>query len=60
MASPQAPLALFDTDGLVDAVDPEARAMRDTVRRFVDERCRPNLADWYETGQVPARELSQD
>ncbi len=54
----RAPLDLFDTDGLVDAVDEEARTMRDTVRQFVDEQCKPHLAEWYESGQVPARELS--
>lgn len=53
----QTPLGLFDTDSLVD---PEALAIRDTVRRFVDDRVRPAVADWYEAGAVPARELTQE
>src|SRR5689334_12289912 len=53
--APEHPLALFDTDSLISEED---RAMRDTVRRFVDERIRPDLAEWYESGEVPARELS--
>lgn len=53
----QTPLGLFDTDSLVD---PETLAIRDTVRRFVDERIRPEIADWYEAGAVPARELTRE
>ncbi|MDI6912076.1 acyl-CoA dehydrogenase family protein [Nocardioides sp.] len=53
----QTPLGLFDTDSLVD---PEALAIRDTVRRFVDDRIRPEVADWYEAGAVPARELTRE
>ena len=50
-----APLTLFDTDGLVAEED---LAIRDTVRRYVDERLRPEIAGWFEAGTVPARELS--
>src|SRR4051794_8666904 len=53
--APEHPLALFDTDSLISEED---RAIRDTVRRFVDERIRPDLAEWYESGEVPVRELS--
>jgi len=51
----QAPLDLFGTDALIAADD---LAIRDTVRRFVDERLRPEVAGWFEAGTVPARELS--
>ena len=54
---PQTPLALFDTDHLIDA---DSLAMRETVRRFVDDRIRPEIADWYEAGSVPARELTRE
>jgi glutaryl-CoA dehydrogenase len=59
MASPQpqAPLALFDTDGLIGEED---RAIRDTVRRHVEEKLKPHIAEWYEAGQVPARELTKE
>jgi glutaryl-CoA dehydrogenase len=49
------PLGLFGTDALIAAED---LAIRDTVRRFVDERLRPEIAGWYDAGTVPARELS--
>jgi glutaryl-CoA dehydrogenase len=49
------PLELFAID---DLLDDEERATRDTVRRFVDDNVRPHVADWYESGTVPARELS--
>jgi glutaryl-CoA dehydrogenase len=53
--APQTPLGLFGTDELIS---PEDLAMRDTVRRFVDDRLRPEVAGWYDAGTVPARELS--
>ena len=56
-ASPQSPLGLFDTDSLVDV---EELAIRDTVRRFVEERIKPDLADWYESATIPARELAKE
>jgi glutaryl-CoA dehydrogenase len=51
------PLGLFGTDDLIDRED---LAIRDTVRRYVDERLRPEIAGWYESGTVPARELSAE
>lgn len=51
------PLGLFATDSLIGEED---RAIRDTVRRFVDDRVRPQIADWYESGEVPARELARE
>jgi glutaryl-CoA dehydrogenase len=54
---PQHPLALFDVDGLLGEED---RAIRDAVRRFVEERVKPELAEWYEAGSIPARELAKE
>ena len=56
-AVPTAPLDLFAVDGLLDA---EEQAIRDSVRRFCDERLRPHLAGWYESGRVPARDLAHE
>lgn len=53
--SRQMPLELFGTD---DLISDEDRAIRDTVRRYVDERLRPEVAGWFEAGSVPARELT--
>ena len=57
MAAPQTPLELFGTDDLVDADD---LAIRDTVRRHVEEKVRPHLAEWYDAGTLPARELARE
>jgi glutaryl-CoA dehydrogenase len=55
--TPQSPLGLFGTDSLIGEED---RAIRDTVRRFVEDKVKPQLADWYEAGSVPARELARE
>ena len=52
---PTSPLALLDLDSLIDE---EARAMQQTVRKFVDDRVRPHVAEWYETGKTPVRDLA--
>jgi len=38
---------------------PEELALRDRVRGFVDERIRPNIAEWYESAHFP-RELVKE
>jgi glutaryl-CoA dehydrogenase len=44
----------------VDALlDEEERAVRDTVRQFVQERIVPNVGEWFEQGILP-RELVQE
>jgi glutaryl-CoA dehydrogenase len=48
-------LDLLDLDALLGD---EERAIRDTVRRFCDERLRPHVAGWFETGELPVRELA--
>jgi glutaryl-CoA dehydrogenase len=46
----------LDLDGLFT---PEELALRDRVRAFVDERIRPNIAEWYATATFP-RELVKE
>ncbi|MFC6287098.1 acyl-CoA dehydrogenase family protein [Nocardioides sp. GCM10027113] len=53
----RAPLDLVDTDSLL--ADDE-RAIRETVRRLVDDRLRPRIGDWFESGDVPVRELAKE
>jgi len=53
---PDSPDQLFDIDSLLND---EEKAVRSTVRQFVDERVKPHVADWYATGQFPARELAK-
>ena len=55
--TPQTPLGLFGTDALIDE---ESLAIRDTVRRFVEEKVRPEISEWYETGSIPARDLAKE
>ena len=57
MSDVQTPLGLFGTDALIGEED---RAMRDAVRKHVEDRIKPNLAEWYESGELPARELAQE
>jgi glutaryl-CoA dehydrogenase len=51
------PLGLIDTDSLIG---PEDLAIRDTVRSFVDDRLRPEIAGWYERADVPVRDLARE
>jgi glutaryl-CoA dehydrogenase len=48
----------IDVLALDDLLSEEERAVRDTVRRFADEQVRPHVADWFERGVFPARELA--
>ncbi|WP_430499692.1 acyl-CoA dehydrogenase family protein [Micromonospora trifolii] len=52
-----APLDLLDLD---PSLSEEERQIRDVVRQLVDDRVRPHVADWYEDGRVPARELARE
>jgi glutaryl-CoA dehydrogenase len=53
--TPQAPFALFDIDRLLTE---EERAIRDVVRDFTERKIAPHVAQWFEDGQLPARELA--
>ena len=55
--TPQTPLGLFGTEALIGEED---RAIRDTVRRYVEEKVKPQLADWYEQASIPARDLAKE
>src|ERR1700747_430286 len=48
---------LLDVDTLLSAEEIE---LRNTVRRFGEQRLRPHVAEWFEAGDVPARELAAD
>lgn len=50
-----APLELFDIDGLLSE---EERAIQQTARRYATEQLAPHVADWYEAGELPAREIA--
>jgi glutaryl-CoA dehydrogenase len=49
------PLDLIDFDSLLSD---EERDIRSLARRVADDRVRPFVAEWYEQGRVPVRELA--
>ena len=57
MANSQSVDELFAIDSLLDD---EERQIRDTVRKFGNERIRPHIADWFDEGTVPAREMAKE
>ncbi|MDR3081571.1 MAG: acyl-CoA dehydrogenase family protein [Streptomyces sp.] len=61
-ASPTLPP--FDPDdplGIDDLLDAEDLAIRDTVRAWAAQRVLPNVAEWYERGELPQiRELARE
>jgi glutaryl-CoA dehydrogenase len=54
---PVRPLDLIAADSLLSD---EERMMRDTVAQFGVDRLRPHIADWFEAGTIPARELARE
>jgi glutaryl-CoA dehydrogenase len=48
---------LLDTDAMLA---PEEVELRQTVRRFGEQRLRPYIAEWFESGEVPVRELAAE
>jgi glutaryl-CoA dehydrogenase len=52
---PVAPLDLLDLDTLLTDEEREIRAL---CRRVADDRVRPYVADWYENGGTPVRDLA--
>jgi glutaryl-CoA dehydrogenase len=57
MADRVTPLDLIGIDSLHSEEELQIRAV---VRRMVDERVRPYVADWYERGELPVRELAKE
>ncbi|GAA2723063.1 MULTISPECIES: acyl-CoA dehydrogenase family protein [Streptomyces] len=49
-----------DPLGIDDLLGDEDRAIRDAVRQWARERVLPHVAEWYERGEVPARELARE
>ena len=47
--------SLLDLDSLLS---PEELDLRSMVRGFGEQRLRPHIAEWFETGQVPVRDLA--
>ncbi|RSN43574.1 acyl-CoA dehydrogenase [Amycolatopsis sp. WAC 04197] len=56
MSSSPDPRDFLDLDAELSAED---RAMRDAVRSYAHDQLLPNIAEWYETGALPAAELAK-
>ena len=57
MAAPQHPFDLYSIDSLFNE---EQLAIRDVARDFVNDRIKPNIANWFEEGTIPGRELAKE
>ena len=55
--TPQSPFELYAIDTLLSE---EERAMQSVVCEFIADRVRPNIAEWFESGDIPARELARE
>lgn len=55
--SDQSPLDLLDIDARLDATQVQ---VRDTVAKLVHSRYEPELADWFESGVLPMREIGRE
>jgi glutaryl-CoA dehydrogenase len=55
--TPQDPFALYAIDSLLSE---EEKAIRDVVRSFVDSTIKPNVAEWFEKGHLPTRDLAKE
>ncbi|MDA2892689.1 acyl-CoA dehydrogenase family protein [Mycolicibacterium sp. BiH015] len=49
--------SLLDLDSLLSAEDRDLRTM---VREFGEQRLRPHIAEWFEAGHVPVRDLAAE
>ncbi|BBY16690.1 glutaryl-CoA dehydrogenase [Mycolicibacterium litorale] len=57
VTEPMSPDALVGIDALLSE---EERQIRDSVRSLVKRRIAPEIATWYENGELPARELARE
>ncbi|MDH6575342.1 acyl-CoA dehydrogenase family protein [Kitasatospora sp. MAP5-34] len=60
MATTPARLDPADLLAVGELLTDEERLIRDTVRKFADERIRPYVGEWFEQGVFPARELAPE
>src|SRR4051812_43446121 len=51
---------LMDLLRIDDRFTDEERLVRDTARRFAAERIEPHVADWFEAGTFPVRDLAPE
>ncbi|MFZ0322978.1 MAG: acyl-CoA dehydrogenase family protein [Actinomycetes bacterium] len=54
------PVRPLDLLALQSLLSEEERMIQDTVRQFGDDQLRPHIAEWFESGQIPARDLAKE
>ena len=55
-ATPIHPLVLMQVEARLTA---EQKAIQNVVRDFAAKELRPNIANWYEAGELPARDIAK-
>ena len=55
-AAPIHPLVLMQVEARLTE---EQKAIQNVVRDFAAKELKPNIAGWYEDGQLPARDLAK-
>ncbi len=53
----QHPFALLDIER---ELSEEQRAMQSVVRKYVNDRVKPNIGQWFEDGELPAKDLAKE
>lgn len=53
----QHPFALLDVERELSL---EQREIQAVTKRYVEDRIKPNIGGWFETGDIPARELAKE
>jgi glutaryl-CoA dehydrogenase len=56
---PAAPVNALDLIAADTLLDEDERAIRSTVRTYLEREVRPHVAEWFEAGELPARELAR-
>jgi len=56
----KAPFEPLDPLAIDHLLSDEERDIRDTVRKWVDRRVMPNIQEWFETGELPSKELARE
>ena len=59
MSKPVDQRELTELLALDSRLNPEQIALKRVIRDFADRELRPNIAKWFETGEIPARELAK-
>ena len=53
----QHPFAMLDIERELSS---EQREIQSVTKKYVQDRIQPNIAQWYESGDIPVRELAQE